>query len=380
MINLIHSDPPLQGRTLQGVYSNVIIGILAVIGFFLFAHPVFAYDLTVTCGSDCTKNSNTSLFTSATIWYPGLSESHTIHIENTVSVSREISTNADKTNVSGDLDTVMELTIEQSGNPTPLWQGTLHNFYTYTPTSPLLLPTVGANNSIDLIYTVTMNKDAGNDFQNKNTSFDLSFNFTGEDAPKNTPTPTPANSSGATGESGASGTTGQTGPTSSTGSTGATGITGPTGATGETGPTGSTGATGVTGPTGATGVTGQKLGVQTETPSTKGASTVLCQTCTWWPLLVLQALGLLFHSLITRQKSKKIFWRGGILISIFTYAVFLFLNRGCRNGWELWLSSANVWCKYFIIWVLLVFGLLSYIFRPTHEEEYIVTPEKPGKE
>jgi hypothetical protein len=106
--------------------------------------------------------------------------------------------------------------------------------------------------------------------------------------------------------------------------------------------------------------------VEEEKPAVLGS--VSCQMCIWWPFLVLQALALLFHYLLTRQKSKKLFWRGGIIISVLIYLLFLFLNRDCKNGWALWLSTASFWCNFFILWVILIFSALSFIFRPKDQQ------------
>jgi len=210
-----------------------------------------------------------------------------------------------------------------------------------------------------------MDKNAGDEFQNTNTMFDLSFNFSGDD-PQPTPTPSGSSNSDSTGTSGSS--------SSSSGGSAATGATGATGQTGLRNVLLGNEDSGITGPT------GQALGEKTDEtskPAVEGASTVLCQVCIWWPLLVLQTIVTVFYYSISKQRKTKKFWIGGLLISLVTYAIFLFLNRGCRNGWELWLSTTSFWCKYFIIWVLLIFSILSAIFRPNKgEEDYLVTPQK----
>jgi hypothetical protein len=333
-----------------------------------FHHSVYAAsDLVITCGtSTCAKSSDTSLFTSATVWYPGLSEEHTIHVDNTVNAVRDISTNPELfEQMENGLDTVLILEIFRIGTPTALWKGTLTEFFTYSDTHPLALTQVGANSSIDLIYKVTMDRNAGNEFQNTNTMFDLSFNFSGED-PQPTPTPSGSSSSDSTGSSGSSST--------STGGSTPTGATGPTGETGFRSSFLSNEESDITGPT------GQTMGTNTDEankPAVEGASTVLCQVCIWWPLLVLEAIITVLYYSISKLRKGKHFWIGGLAISITTYVIFLFLNRSCRNGWELWLSTTSFWCKYFIIWVLLIFSGISFIFRPLKEQEdYLVTPEK----
>jgi len=95
----------------------------------------------------------------------------------------------------------------------------------------------------------------------------------------------------------------------------------------------------------------------------KGATT--CQTCTWWQFLFLQAGLLAFYYMVTRQKGRKIFWIGGSMVSIFTYIAFLFFNQSCRTGWQLWLSTSSFWCRYFIVWVIVMYSFVTYLFRPS---------------
>lgn len=86
-------------------------------------------------------------------------------------------------------------------------------------------------------------------------------------------------------------------------------------------------------------------GLATQSPQlekVKGESTAACTSCFWWPLLILQAL-LIF------LKRRSLKW--SVVVSIFVFLVFLWLNRSCP------LSGV---CKYF--WLLdlgvLLLGLL----------------------
>jgi len=369
-------DPPVQGVTLHGVYKNLIVSVIICVGLFFFTHPVYAApDLTITCKTQtegCAKSSDTSLFTSATVWYPGLSESHTIHIDNTVNAPRDITTYpAVVEKPPGNLDTVLLLQIFLSGSPTPLWTGTLTEFFGYSNTHPLPLTQVPANNSLELIYTITMDVNAGNEFQNTNTLFDLSFGFSGEDpAPISTPTTTPTPASSPSNVSNSPDSSNPSNPSNPTGA-GAPflpitqlvtrfvpSLRGPevAGESTEVSPT----------PAQETYKEGEVAGATT------------CKQCIWWPILLVQIIITVLYYFY-RRKNKKAFWTGGIVISIFTYALFLFFNRSCRNGWELWLTTEAFWCKYFILWVLLIFGFLSYSIRPKNEENYQVL-QKPAEE
>jgi len=335
-------------------------------------HPVFAYDLTVTCGADCTKSTNDPLFSSGTVWFPGFSQEKSIHILNTRTKSLSLTTSATNPVNTDNLGDVMNLIIKKVGEAGSLWSGTLTNFYASVPISLL---TISENNgTADLTYTVTMDTTANNDYQNKTTVFDLNFNFQGDDESPPTPTPTPNGSTDGGGTTdGGDGTTGD----------GTGGGTPPSNPAVPFLP--------ITQFTTFLPRFFQTLapaiaGAQTENPlapepekieegEVSGAAT--CQTCIWWPVLLLQALCVTFHYLLTRNRNRKAFWRGGITISVIAYGIFLFLNRDCRSGWQLWLYTDVFWCKYFIVWVLLIFGVLSRIFRPKIEESYEVTQKKP---
>jgi len=342
--------------------KNLMIGIIAVFGLFIFTHPVFAAaDRTVTCNSvsgggfSCSLDYETSPFDATSLWYPGKTDSKTFQVFNNWDKTITLNVKADKPLQTGNLATTMNLTILDN-NGTSWFTNTINSFF--NESNGISLGTLNGNSSMSFIFTVTMDVNADNTYQNKTTSFDLPFTFSEQEIIENE-IKTDSNDT----DKNDINTAIQQTMTSVTPLSFARTVL----------------------PRFFPPTNPAVAGAQTETPpptqekttleEVKGATT--CQTCTWWPLLILQTLGLLFHYLLTRQKSKKTFWKGGILLSIFIYAVFLFLNRGCRNGWELWLSSANVWCKYFIVWVLLVFSLLSYLIRPTHEEEYGVTPEKP---
>jgi len=332
-----------------------LLKLILVTAFFLLYMrvPAYAADLTITCNmNDCTKNSNTSLFTSATIWYPGLSESHTILVENTVNVPLLISTHPSTyEEMAQNLDTVLFLTISLTGNAVPIWTGTLREFFSYDESNPLSLTTVNAHTSLEFTYTVTMDLNTGNEFQDARTAFDLSFNFSGDD-----PSQSPSNSSGTSGS------------TASSGTSGATNASGTTGATGEEGSLFSGTDFQQQDIAGPTGIVAGETTDENSQPKVEGASTVLCNTCIWWPLLILQAVLTLYYYLRSKNKSRKEFLIGGIAVSIFTYAVFLFVNKDCRNGWELWISTTHFWCKYFILWVFMICGSLSFFMRPKNKE------------
>lgn len=322
-------------------------------------NPAFAYDLTVTCGAaSCDKDKNTPLFDSSIVWYPLLSVGKEIHVINNRTYGVTLETNATGTTTNGALDEVMDLTIAQTGIFPPVWTGTLKEFYNQPS---ITLPGInGGGGTLDLTFTLSMD-DVGNDYQNTNSTFDLNFNFQGDDEPTPTPTTVQTSTNGGGGGGGA--------PSTSTGGGG--------GGTTNT-------------------ISAPPLITQLITalprffipvvPAVAGAETTVyptqkpekpqegevsgattCQTCIWWPILVLQALALLFHSLLTKVKKKKLYWPNGIFISIVSYIIFLLVNRSCRTGWQLWVSSSNIWCTIFFFLVIIVFGAILYPLRPKNQ-------------
>ncbi|MFA6306157.1 MAG: hypothetical protein WC651_05590, partial [Candidatus Gracilibacteria bacterium] len=261
-------------------------------------------------------------------------------------------TNAVNTDNLGDM---MNLTIKKSGEIGSLWTGTLTNFYIAVPIS---LGSVTENNgTADFTYVVSMDPTVGNEFQNKQTVFDLNFSFQGEDESTTTETTTSDGGGGNTSNSSSTSTGGGNPPSLSTRIPTVLGnfLTPYFPAVEEIIPES----------------TGVVEGVTTEPePEGEVEGATSCQTCFWWPLLVLQILLTIYYYRQSKRKSKKTFFGGGIAVAFFTYAVFLFINRDCRNGWQFWISSTNVWCRYVILWITLIFLLLSSLMKPKNEEEY----------
>jgi len=354
------SYQPSEFSFTRPVLVKLVFSLFLFLIFFTCSSPVFAYDLTITCGdSSCTKDVSSPLFSPTDIWYPGFTTSRTIHFINTTGDTRSLSVAALNSAQTGDIDTVMQFTMQESGSSSILWSNTLRTLYT---TSAIGLPNLSSNGTFTLQLTNAMNSSAGNEFQTKTTTFDLTFTISGIE--ESVVVQTVSNNS-----------------TSSTSSTGDSG----------------TGGSIVINPiTRLTTVLPRFFfpanpniaGTATENPpepeiveldegNVSGATT--CQSCTWWQLLLLQILLTMWFYRKEKQKNNKKFWMGGAFIGLLTYAVFLFINRSCRNGWELWIASSNMWCHYFIVWVFLIFNACTYAFWPKEKntDEPSDHPSKP---
>ncbi|MCL4390475.1 MAG: fibronectin type III domain-containing protein [Patescibacteria group bacterium] len=157
----------------------VILGLTAL--FFLFLpRPTLAADLTVSCNdSGCSPATSPSIFPTD-FWFPGRSVSRQVAVTNTDSNPLTVSNQAQNTAVTGSLDTVMLLSIIRDSDSTVLWSGTLHDFYS-AGNVPLGVLAGGHSESFD--YVVTMDSSAGNEYQDKETSYDLVLYFSGGAAP-----------------------------------------------------------------------------------------------------------------------------------------------------------------------------------------------------
>jgi len=360
-------------NNVRKIFFLFIISLIFFTTSSLFASPVYATNIAITCNQigPCimTPLPNDNLFFETNI-LPGHNVTRTLTITNTNETddcSAYINTKNenDPNNLASRLWTVLKNdTTDIYGVSNGLGHATNNkNLTDIFGAGDISLGTVPVGSSKIFTWTVTFDPNAGNEYQARKTvyDFDAIISCGSEPTPTSTPLPNPTPGGG-----------GGTTTTTTTATSPFLPITqfvtllprffipaGPTVAGAETEVT----------PT-----------PEPEEGKIKGqvAGATACQTCIWWPLLVLQALATIFSYLYSRNKSKKAFLTGGFVISIFTYAIFLFLNRGCRNGWGLWLSTTSLWCKYFIIWVLLIFGILSFILRPKEKELYEVTPKKPG--
>lgn len=165
--------------------------ILAVFLFLTIAPNAYAADVEFSCNaSDCTPSSATS-FLPSTMWYPGKSVTKTVAIENTTSTARILSLNALNSSSIKDLHNVIKLSIHNNVTNALVWNGNLSQLYN-SPVSNVTI--LSPNSTTTHAYTFTMDLQAGNEYQNAYTTFDLQIGLedttTGGPNPTTTITPT----------------------------------------------------------------------------------------------------------------------------------------------------------------------------------------------
>ncbi len=172
-----------------------VTAFLSLFVYFFSPTNVFAADMNVTCPitpSGCSIDGTNPLFTAATdgVWYPGRILAKSINMKNGGAQTREMALKGTGTGVSDTLKNVMNLSLISSGG-TVVWSGSLADFYNLSSIN-LGIFAPGAN--LDYNMTVNMDSSANNDYQGRQSVFDLTLGFWGEPVPipTSTPTSTPA--------------------------------------------------------------------------------------------------------------------------------------------------------------------------------------------
>ena len=145
---------------------------------FSYSSKVLAQDITVSCNGagNCSVNPPGPLFSASQVWYPGESLTKTVRITNNSSSSQSFGTRATNNNTSGDLDMVTNLSLVRVSTADLIWSGSLSNFYTLGELD-LGIYAPGAFEDYDFI--VSMPLTVSNEYQNKETVFDLLLGFLG---------------------------------------------------------------------------------------------------------------------------------------------------------------------------------------------------------
>lgn len=167
-----------------------------ILSFFLVPQ-VKAADLNIDCPASptgCSKSGLDPLFSNSLdgFWYPGKSITKTLNLKNSGSETREMAIKGSRTSTINILENVMQVSIV--GGSTVIWSGSVADFYdlekigmgTFAP---------GANLNYD--FTVLMSPGAGNEYQNKETVFDLTLGFWGDAIITPAPTSAPGTVLGA---------------------------------------------------------------------------------------------------------------------------------------------------------------------------------------
>lgn len=318
--------------------KKLITLIIAVL-FFFRIQPVYAADLTITCGSSssCTPTDSPSPFDGNAIWYPGYSESRSIEIVNTDTNPITVEVKAINKSQST-LNQALLLQIVRKSNNKEYFNDTLQTFF-----SKGSVQMEDIRNAPDeFIFTVTMDPNAGDEYQNTNQSFDLEFGFTriideqktddnsGEGDKKST---TSTNDGGGTGG-------GTTTPSPTPASFISRLFTMPAAPT--------------TAPV-VEGVTTTE-GALVEEGEVGGAIT--CKDCVWWPFLLAEILLLLlsYKGMLKQfpiQKQKLM----ALIIPFVLYVLFLWWNQPCVQG--ILVQSDSFVCRYFLLIMATTYTLLS---------------------
>lgn len=139
----------------------------------LFVVPsAHAADFNVVCStSTCSSETLSSFFPSSIVWYPGLTVTKTLHIDN--NSSHQIKAIAQNTSTTGDINQVVQFDIVRASDSITLWSGSLYSFYN----SGVLTLMQNNTTSADFSFTATMYTTANNSYQGKQTKFDLEMGF-----------------------------------------------------------------------------------------------------------------------------------------------------------------------------------------------------------
>lgn len=120
------------------------------------------------------------LFSSSTVWYPGLSQSGTVKVENLSGGAQELDFRADNNSQTGGMAGVLFFKVAQG---TTVLYGdanskTLQDFW---DAGEVKILDLAAREEVELVVTLTMNTAAGNEYQGKSAEFDLAIGFVGEE-------------------------------------------------------------------------------------------------------------------------------------------------------------------------------------------------------
>ncbi|MDZ7586281.1 MAG: fibronectin type III domain-containing protein [Patescibacteria group bacterium] len=157
----------------------------------LFPALVLAADLSIDCPAApaaCSKSSADPLFSSVIdgYWYPGKSITKTINLKNSGPETREMAIRGERASPESILEEVMHISIV--GGTTVIWSGSVTDFYGL---EKIGMGTFAPGANLDYNFTAFMSSAADDNYQNKETVFDLTLGFWGEPIPTPTPTPTP---------------------------------------------------------------------------------------------------------------------------------------------------------------------------------------------
>ncbi|MBU1322556.1 fibronectin type III domain-containing protein [Patescibacteria group bacterium] len=171
---------------------------LLFFSFILFFPALaLAADLNIDCPAAPTACSKTGVdpFFSDSLdgyWYPGKSITKTLSLKNSAPETQEMAIKGERTSPESILEEVMHISIV--GGTTVIWSGSVADFYAL---EKIGMGTFAPGVDFDYDFTVSMSSGADDNYQNKETVFDLTLGFWGESISSPTPTPTAGGGGGA---------------------------------------------------------------------------------------------------------------------------------------------------------------------------------------
>lgn len=144
---------------------------------FLFPALALAADLNIDCPASpaaCSKSGLDPLFSNGLdgFWYPGKSITKTLNLKNSGPETQEMAVKGSRTSTINILENAMYISIV--GGTTVIWSGSVEDFYGLENIGMGIF-SPGAN--LDYDFTVSMSSDADDDYQSKETVFDLTLGF-----------------------------------------------------------------------------------------------------------------------------------------------------------------------------------------------------------
>jgi hypothetical protein len=187
--------------------KKTILTVIATVLLLLFhSGTSYAVDLTVDCpggGNPCSKVGLDPLFSIATdyFWYPGKTVSKTVTVKNSSTSPQNFSMLITHTS---EVDSVIEnaFTTAVKQNVTTLFTGTLAEFYAVPAID---MGVISSGGSQDYSIAATLDPNAGNELENRQTAFDITIGFNTQQVepspsinpsgePFTSPSPTPVSS------------------------------------------------------------------------------------------------------------------------------------------------------------------------------------------
>lgn len=115
---------------------------------------------------------------------PGDDEEHTVNVSNGAASSRKVGVRGIKTNETGNLSSVLDITISENGTTLYGPKSMLEFFTDSQDINGIELSTIPSSDNRDYQFSVTFAQNADNEFQGKTLVFDLQIGVVSDDIPQ----------------------------------------------------------------------------------------------------------------------------------------------------------------------------------------------------